>query len=803
MGALFQDLRYAVRRMIRTPGLVAAAVLSLALGIGANSTVFSIVDGMVLRPWPIPDPDGLMKLFSRTQGDRGNEFSFPEYLDLRQQAASFSGLAAYSRHGAILRVADESELLFANVISENYFSVLGVRPELGRTVFSDSSEPAVVISYSLWQRRFGGDPAIVGKKIQLTYTDMAVVGVAPRDFRGLEKFLSCEVWIPTMTWAALGADQGLRRRDFREYELIGRLKPGARLELAQAELHTIASRLAQAYPASNLRTSYTAFNEAKARIGNLAVFVVLLMCTVGIVLVICCANVAGLLIAQAETRRQEMAIRLSLGAGRLRVFRQLLTESLVLALLGAALGLLLTAWLVRLFPALLPPGPFSLDIRVDSRVLGFTLLASLLATLVFGLIPARQATKTDVSPVLKGVETQLRQGRWPFSLRDVLVVGQVTLSFVLLATAALLLRSFLFTLSIDPGFDPGRNLLLVRIGPGFLAGGPEKRVAVQEELVERFQSLPGVKRASYARRFHLSGSGGGATLKVLIPGQIAPTGQETWDIKYNTIGPGYLQTVGTPLLRGRDFTRGDHLNSQKVMLISETMARQFWPNEDPVGKSLRVGTADREIAGIVKDSKINGLRESPEPYIYLPYAQAPGGETTLVVETSVDPRSLVAAVRQEIRRTDANLPILDAFTLKDQMSNAVYEQKMPATLAGSLGLLGMFLAAVGLYGVVSYAVNRRTHEIGIRMSLGAQRSDIVKMVLLQGMRLVGTGTALGILAAFWVTQSLARYVYGVSPHDLVSLAGSALVVVVVTLVACYLPARRAARVDPMVALRFE
>jgi putative ABC transport system permease protein len=802
MEAFLQDLRYAVRRIARSPGLVAVAVLSLALGIGAKSTMFSIADGILLRPLPIEDPAGLIAVWSKTQGSRGNKFSYPEYLDLREQAQSFSGLAAYDRRGGLLQVGGETELLHANPISENYFSVLGVRPALGRAAFTDPSEPAVVISYNLWQRRFGGDPNIVGRKVVLSRTDVVVVGVAPRNFRGLERHLAIDVWIPMPTWAAMGGAQELRDRSSRHLQIVGRLKSSASLPLARAELDTVASRLAAAYPASNLKTTYLAQQEARPALGNI-ILGSLLLAPVGLVLLICCANVAGLLIAQAETRRQEMAVRLSLGASRWRIFRLLLTESLLLSLLGGALGLLLAAWLIRLFPALLPAGPISFDVRMDSRVLVFTLFASVLATLIFGLVPARQATKTDVSPVLKGVETNIRQGRWRFSLRDVLVVGQVTFSFVLLATAALLLRSLLFMLNMDAGFDSGKQMLIVRIVPAFLEVGPEKNLALHEEMVERFRSLPGVKRASYSRRFALSGSGGGATREVVIPGYVAPSGKETWDIKYNAIAPGYLQTVGTSLLRGRDFHRGDHAASQPVMLISDAMARQFWPNEDPVGKSLRVTATDRQIVGIVKDIKINRLQESNEPYIYLPFAQAPSGETTLVIETTGDPRTLVSAVRQEIRRTGPNLPVLDIITLRDQMDAAVYDQKMPAELAGGLGLLGMFLAAVGLYGVVSYAVNRRAHEIGIRMALGAQRADIAAMVLRQGMRLVAVGTVLGALATLGAGRLLGGLIYGVSPHDPLSLAASVLVVVAITLVACYLPARRAARVDPMVALRFE
>ena len=801
MSFLVQDLRHAIRRIVRAPGLVAVAVLSLGLGIGATSTVFSLIDAIVLRPWPIRDPASLLSLSTRTTGSRSEGFSYPEYLDLSAQTTAFAGLAADDQRGALLATNDETELLFVNVVSENYFSVLGIRAELGRTDFAPSSAGTVVISHDLWQRKFGSDPEIIGKTIRLTRTDVTVLGVTPPHFRGLEAYLACEVWIPRDTWAAMGNGREFLDRDTRRYRVIGRLADDLSLDRAQSQLDVVGSRLAAEYPATNRSTSYVVVTESSDRVARLKGLLVLSACIVTLVLVICCANVAGLLIVQAETRRREMAVRLSLGADRRRLFRQLLSESLLLAALGAALGLMLTAWLIRLLPAMLPPGPFSLDVRVETRVVVVTVVASLLATILAGLLPARGAARTDVHPVLKGAEPGLRYGRRRVSLRDALVVGQVMLSFVLLATAAILLRSFLATLSIDPGFNPGTPTLLVEIAPGFIQGA-ERRLAVHDDIQARLATLPGVTGVSYARRFHLSGSGGGATATVTVPGVPAPTGGETWAVKFNLIGPGYLRTVGTSLVRGRDFGPADRSDGQPVMLISETMAERFWPGADPIGRSLRVNDTDRFVVGIVRDAKIIRLHETAEPYFYVPYGQMSSGETTLIVQAA-DPVRLMPAVRRVIREAAPDLPIVGMLTLHDQMEAAVYDQKMPATLAGGLGALGMFLAAVGLYGAVAYTVSRRVRDIGIRIALGARPRSILGMVVGHGMRLAGVGVILGGGLALAVGRLLAGQVVGVDPANVLPFAGTASVVGAVTLAACYVPARRAARVDPIQALRSE
>jgi putative ABC transport system permease protein len=802
MSSFLQDLHHAIRRVRRAPGMVVVAVLSLGLGIGATSSVFSLVDAIVLRPWPIRDPSSLLRVFTYQPGSNDRDFSYPDFLDVREQASAFSGLAAYDRRGGLLRTESGTEEVFVNVVSENYFSVLGVRAELGRTDFADPSGREVVISHDLWQRRFGSDPEIIGRTIRLSRADVTVAGVAPRHFRGLDATLACAVWIPRATWSSMGSAREFLDRSSHHYLVIGRLSGDATLQSAASQLGVVGARLAAAYPETNTATVYAAVNEEQDRLGRLETLLVLTFCIASLVLLICCANVAGLLIVQAEARRREMALRLSLGASRGRLFRMLVGESVLLGLLGAAVGLLLTAWLIHLLPGLMPPGPFDIDARIEMRVVFVTLAASLAATFVAGFAPSRGASRTDVYPVLKGADTAVSRRRFRLSLRDVLVVGQVTLSFVLLAIAAVLLRGFIDALRIDPGFDTSRRLVLVELAPGFLPG-PERRLTVHDDLAARLASVPNVRRVSYARRFLLSGSGGGASVKIVVPGTMAPTGGDTWNVKFNGIGPGYLAAVGTRLLRGRDLAATDRADAQPVMLISEAMARQFWPTDDPLGRSLNVNGTDRFIVGIVQDAAINSLKEPPEPYVYLPYAQAPSGDSTLIVETAGDPAAMMPVVRQTIARTEPDLPIVAVLTLRDQMATAVYDQKMPAALAGALGALGMFLAAVGLYGAVAYTVSRRAHDIGLRMALGATRARVLAMVIGHGMRLVGIGMVAGAGLALTVTGLLGREVVGIGGLDALSLGGPALTVAIVTFLACFLPARRAARMSPLGALRAE
>lgn len=809
MRNLLQDLRYAFRLFGRNPGLTAVAVLSLAIGIGPNSALFSIVTATILRPFPAKDAEQIVSLSIKT--DKGYEgVSYPDYLDFRDQNSVLSGLAAWQKRGALLTTEGGQEVVARQVVSENYFSVLGIEPALGRLFLPSrdehvEGEPSVVISHGVWQRRFGADPGLVGRTILLTGKGHTVIGVAARGFGGLGPLTPADVWVP---FSALDSKEraSLSQRDKGFGLVFGRLRTGVSKEQAEVELNGIAARLAEAYPVTNKGRRVVLTAEAADRGRSGITLSVIVMSLVSLVLLIACANVAGLLLAQAETRRRETAIRLAMGARRGRLVRQFLTECALLSLMGAAVGLLVAMWLLDVVPALKPPAlfMFSYDFEINGRVLGYTLVLSLMTAFFFGLVPALRASRPDVIPELKG-ESRLGSGRRRFIGRSMLVVAQIAVAQLLLTGAGLLLRSYFNTRQIHPGFDTKRNLLLVSVIP--LPDGERQDVRVDYgELLGRIQAIPGVKRASLARRLPLSGSGGGAMVSVSIPGAVLPSGEETTDVRYNVVGLGYFSTMGTRIVRGSDFERRDGREGSRVVLINETMARRFWPSverADAVGKWLRIEGTDHRIVGTVEDGKYVRLHEAPQPYLFLPSPMRLGGDAQLVVETAVPPRAVANGVRQAVSGTERNLKIVRLNTLKEHLRSSHMLEELAASLTGTIGLLGMFLASVGLYGLVSHAVNRRRQEIGIRMAMGAQRRDVLRLVLGQGLRLSLIGASIGLAAALAAGRVMERFLYGVSGTDPATFAVSALTVVAITLLASHLPARRAVKMDLVTALRYE
>jgi putative ABC transport system permease protein len=825
MRSLLQDFRYGLRMLGKNVAFTAVAVLSLALGIGANSTVFSIVDGMVLRPWPVQDPEELVSIYSGTEKEPLSASSYPDYLDIRNQGKVFSGILAYGKRGAFVNARGEGEEVSIDVVSDDYFSVLGVGAVLGRTFTPGSDqggeEPGAVISYALWQRRFGGNPGVVGRPFELDGRNFTLLGVAPRQFLGLERGAPTDVWGTRKLWIGMvsGTEQEFQTRDNRWFSLVARLRSGATIQQAKSQLETIASRLAQAYPATNKGTRFLMRSEAD-RTREVLADVLFLMSMVSLVLLIACANVAGLLLARNEQRRKEVAIRLAVGSGSVRLIRQLLAESGLLALLGGALGLLLAGWLIKLTPTLLRSLalPSGSDIRLDARVVVFTAVLTLLTTVIFGLVPAIQASKCDLVTVLKGEEVELGRGLRRLALRKLLVVGEIALSVILLTGAGLLVRSLLQTLAVNPGFDPNKNVVLLTMAPPTLYGFKEHQAsALYESLTERLGALPGVRRASYARRPPLAGYEEGETEAVLIPGNEARPGVNKVDIRFNIVSPDYLPTKGTTIIRGRGFDRRDSASSPKVVIINDTMARRFWPQADPVGRWLRIehpgsaiGTAqpgvvatEYEIIGVAEGGKYVDLHTPPEPYLFFPFSQKLSFEASLFVETAGDPRDMLDSIMREARAASQKVPIVSGITLRQHMRLALSLDRMVVALLGNLGLLGMFLAAVGLYGVVSYAVSRRTHEIGIRMALGAERGDVTKLVQAEGVRLILLGILVGVVIALGVARTMSSMLYGIRPTDPVAFAGGCLVVIAISLLASYIPARRATNVDPMQALRYQ
>ena len=803
MSTLIQDLKFGFRMLAKNPGFTAVAVLTLALGIGANTTIFSVLDDVFLRSLPAKEPHRLVWMYAMSQ-DKYVLASYPDYLDLCRQDAAFSGIIALSRHVALLNMAGETEFIKADLVSENYFSVLGISAAVGRTFvagedWESHKDPPVVIGHGLWLRRFGADPSIVGRTVVFNGRHAVVLGVAPQWFGGLERAMATEVWLPLNAWSSPG---DLQNRKIRDFELLGRLRPGVSLEKVRPELDTIARRLSDAFPATDKGLTFLVSAEAdRLREGLPRSF--LLLGGVGLVLVICCANVSAMMLARAEARRREIAVRLALGAGRGRLLRQLLTESLVLALLGGGLGAVLTSWLLRLQPALGPPGPFvfRFDFRVDARVLVFTLAVTMLAALIAGLAPALKASKTDLLSTLKAEEGRTDQGRWWLGGRNLLVAGQMALSLTLLIVAGLFLKSLVFSERINPGFDASKKLLIVNVSPSARPGAISREFYLP--VVERIRSLPGVRKASYASRMLLSGSGGGVTCEVSIPGVEPPSGQKAFVVRFNSVGRDYFQTVGARILRGRAFDAREESPEQRGVLINEVMARRFWPGTDPIGRHLMVEGSDYQIIGFVQDGRINDIHEPLEPYIYFSFAQRPSGEGAIIVETAGAPQQLVGAVKQEIRAVDKGATFLSVQTMKELMGYALWGDRMSFLFVGALGCLGIFLTTVGLYAVVAYLVGRRTHEIGVRMALGARRQDVLGLVLRQGLRIALIGIPVGLAAAAAVARLISSALYGVSSTDLTVFLGSSVLAVAVAIMASYLPARRAAKVDPMVALRYE
>jgi len=797
---LFRDVRYGLRGLAKNPGFTAVTVLTLALGIGVTSTIFAVADAGFLRSWPAAEPERLVRIVANTPQGPDNLFSYPESQDLAREGRSLEGVLAYSRHGEILHAGSESRHLVDEVVSPNYFSLLGTDPQLGLkfAAAAKSHEPVVVISNSVWQRFFGADPQLVGKQISLTGRSYTVIGIAPPGFRGLMPFVPVELWLPLTTW---GGENDRRSRDF---ELLGRLRPGMTAAQAQAEIDTIGKRMAQDYPALNRARTISIVSEQQ-RLREAAASTLLMMIAVSMVLLICCANVAGLILARSDGRRKEIAMRLALGATRARLICQLLTESLLLAAASAALGLALAVCLFRLQPALVPPSQVALglDLHLDATMVLFTTASSILAVLIFGFTPALQATRLDYAAALKRGKTSADSSRRRLTLRNALVVIEIALAATLLTASGLVLRSLLTSRRIDLGFDRQRNFVFFDMEPDLVRGyTPARTAAFFDQVETRTAALPGVKHVGLAQRVLLSDTEGGVSKRVSIPGVQLPQDQPSIPVKFNAVDGNYFQAMGTRVLEGRAFASTDSATALKVALISRNMANRFWPAGNALGAQIVVDGKACIVVGVAQDAKINEPHEDPEPYIYLPFAQWPSNHASLIVDGGADSRALIAAVRSVFKSTDHDVPY-QVRTIGYLMRQSFWADQSLVGFVGTLGLLAISLGAIGLYGVIAFIVNRRTREIGIRMAFGAERSRIVQMVLRQGLALAGIGAGIGLVASLLTTRVLASVLYGVKPTDSLSFAASAIFVVLVALAACWIPARRAASVDPMQALRVE
>jgi len=811
MQTILQNLRYGLRMLRRNPGFTVVAALSLALGIGANTAIFSVVNAALLRPLPVKEPDRLVGLYRKIPQDRNhNRFSYPNYLDTRDRNQSFSGLAAYYFAPLNLSGGGQTERLWGKVVSGNYFSVLGVEITQGRAFLPEEdrtpgAHPVAVVSHGLWQRRFGGDPNLVGKTVTLNGYGFTIVGVAPAGFRGTEVGMAPDVWVPMMMQAqAMPGTNWLTPRDVGWLRVVGRLKPGVSVAQAQAEMETLGAQLKREYPEVN-----EAFGIAVApdfgihpdMRGDARNFLLVLMGVVGLVLLIACANTANLLLARASERRKEVGIRLALGAKRGRLIGQLLTESLLLSLLGAAISLVLTPWISGGLEALQQTGqalPSVVPFSLDGRVLGFTAIVSLLAGVIFGLAPALHASKTDLIGVLKDAAANRESGK--SRLRQVFVVSQIALSLALLIAAGLFIRSLRQAQRIDPGFKT-ENILLMSFDLGLQGYNEERGRAFYQQLEQRVGSLPGVERVSFADNPPLSSD---ADTTIIIDGYTAPTGLEGVVINYSVVNPNYFQTLDIPLLRGRDFTVQDKFDAPRVVILNETAARRFWPGQDALGKRVGLGrSVSAEVIGIARDGKYVTIGEDPRPYLYFPMTQNYRSSAALQARTAGDPAPVIAAVRREAQALDKDLPTFGVRTMKEHMRGSLAAPRLAATFLGIFGAMALLLAMGGIYGVMAYAVSQRTREIGIRVALGAERQDILKMVLKQSLRLVVIGLLIGLAGSLAATRLLESFLYGVSVNDPATFITVPLLLASAALLASYIPARRAMKVDPMVALRYE
>ncbi len=818
IATLLQDLRYGLRQLARNPGFTLAAVLTLALGIGANTIIFGLVNGILLRPLPIQGADRVVALFA-TDRQSGNTrgVSYPEYLDYRDRSGVFEGLAAQQGAPISLGGGGRAEVVWGEIVSENYFDVLGLRPTIGRTFTArdasgPGSDPLAVLSHRLWRRRFGGSQDVIGKTLDLNGHPFTVVGVAPERFTGTRKFgFWPDVWVPMQMHAQVMPGSGgdlLNDRGSGWLQAFGRLAPGLDRGAADAGVAAFAARLERQFPEVNrdrgarLIPAGSGFDDPDSAPPQVIFLTATLaMAAVGLVLLLACANVANLLLARASSRGREMAVRRALGASRPRLVRQLLAESLLLAVAGGALGVVLAAYSDSIQRRMIPRLQFSVgfDTSIDYRVLSFALAVSLVTALVFGLAPAVHASGSDLAQGVKDRGARIRVGRRHVEFRTLLVGFQVAFSLVLLVGSGLFFKSLLKARTIEPGLAR-ENRVLVSLNPGLQGYDREKARRLYRQVVERVGELPGVESAALSFPLPLDTYGRSRTV-------FPETGQsEGVDIGLSTISPGYFATVGGALARGREFGPGDSAGAPPVAIINETMARRFWGDADPVGRRFRLGSATAPLVGIVgvaMDGKYGTLGETARPYMFLPMEQDYRSGMTLVVHGRGASQALLAEVREAIERMDPNLGTFGMMTMAEHLENALNLARTSAMLAGAFGLCALALAVIGIYGVVSYSVARRTREVGIRVALGAGPGDVVRLVLREGVGPAVVGMAVGLAAALAVTGLVRGMLYDVSPRDVSVFVSIPLVLGFAAAAATYLPARRAARVDPAISLRSE
>lgn len=809
METLLQDLRYGLRMLAKGRALTGIAVLTLALGIGANTAMFSVVSGVLLRPLPYQQPERLVRVFTVFPTQPIFSLAKADFVDFRARNHVFTGMALFARRDLDLTVGDKPERLKGMGVTPDFFRVLGFHPMLGRDFQSNEeykgNTHVVILSYRLWQSRFGADPQIVGKSLMLSSEPFTVVGVMPPgvqhvggDYHSLPHGDNVELWWPLEIQPLRGA----RDRNQHYLNAIARLKPGVTLEQANAEMNVVVEEIAKENPDTNKDARSKVVLLKEEIVGRARAMLLVLLGAAGFVLLIACVNVANLMLARAAARRREMAVRSVLGAGRLRLIRQLLTESALLALLGGALGWLVAYWGVDALLALSPDKlPRLQAVHMDGRVLGFTLVVALLTAVLFGLAPAVETLKTNPNESLKEGERGTTSGSARARLRSVLVTAEVALALVLLIGAGLLLRSFVALQHVEPGFRPDHVLTMAIDLPDKRYPEMADAARFYERLLERVRALPGVQSAGIASDIPWTGYDENSNFD--IEGRPPEPGHEP-EGRYHFVTPGYFEAIGTPLLGGRFFTAADNADAPKVVLVNSALARRYFPGEDAVGKRLELwGLKGVTIVGVVGDVKDTPDALEAKPAYYWPTQQMVFAGMFLAVRSASDPAVLTDAVRREVLALDKDLPVTDARTLEDTAVAAVAGARFTLLLVGAFAGVALILAMVGIYGVMAYTVTQRTHEIGVRMALGAQARDVLKLILSQGLRLTLLGVTVGLAAAFAVTRALSSLLYGVKAADPATFVAVALLLAAVALVACFIPARRATQVDPIVALRYE
>jgi putative ABC transport system permease protein len=806
MHSLLRDLKFSSRSLLKRPGLTFIAIATLAIGIGANTAIFSVVNALLLKPLPFPDPERIVALWDKvpSRGVERNEVTVANYLDWNAQNKSFEQLGIYSWWSTNLTGADSPERVQGFRVTANFLDIVGVKPILGRGFSSEENQPGkdavALLTYSLWQRRFGGDPNILNQTIETNGITRTVIGVMPPEFNYPK---GAEIYAPLAITPELA-----RSRESHSFLGLGRLKPGVSRQSAQAELDTIALQLEKQYPETNTGRGVVIYPilEDTVRIYSTAIW--MLMGTVGFVLLIGCANVANLMLARATGRQREIALRTALGASRFRIIRELLTESVLIGVVGGVFGVLVGYWIVYLLHAANPAeaarfAPGWSRIGINLPVLLFTLLISVLSGVLFGLAPAWQLSKPDLNSALKEGSRQASSGS--HRLRALLVISEVALSLMLLVSAGLLLRSFMQLVKTDPGFKADNLMTMSLVLPTTKYKDEPQRAAFFSELVRRVGELPGIESAAAVNYLPLGGSN--SSNPFLIEGTpIPPPGQE-FDGRYRVCTPGYFRTMGIAVLKGRPFTDQDKASAPPVIIVNETLARRYWPNTDPIGKRMRYpGPLDQnpwmQVVGVVQDVK-HELNLPVTPDYYVPHAQDAWNSMVLVARTRVEPAAMAAPMRDQVWSLDKGQPVFEVKTMQEVRAISVTLYSFSSVMVSIFACVAVLLAAIGIYGVMSYAVTQRTQEIGIRMALGARVGDVLRLVIRNGMSLALIGVAAGLAGAFALTRLLGSLLVGVTPTDVPTFSVVTLGLLLVAFLACFIPARRATKVDPLEALRYE